>query len=30
MTLNNLHEFMATLRRERELIEVRAEVDPYL
>ncbi|MEW6458853.1 MAG: UbiD family decarboxylase [Bacillota bacterium] len=30
MTLNNLREFMAALRREQELVEVRAEVDPYL
>lgn len=30
MTLSNLHEFIKVLRRERDLAEVAAEVDPYL
>ncbi|MBE0466448.1 MAG: UbiD family decarboxylase, partial [Candidatus Desulforudis sp.] len=30
MTLGNLHEFIKVLRREQDLAEVTAEVDPYL
>jgi UbiD family decarboxylase len=30
MTLDNLQEFVAALRRERELVEIGAEVDPHL